>query len=107
MASRDGFSVVDRKFDVIVHQMILHQPCSLQEYVSFIAAEQDTHCRRHASSNLSPHLSRTSEPCKAVGEHGTGDHLIAHTPSPNFSKWERRTTQVTQEILTQRTLQSR
>ena len=30
--------------------------------------------------------------CKADGEHGTGDHLIAHTASPIFSKWERRNT---------------
>ena len=30
--------------------------------------------------------------CEADGEHGTGDHLIAHTASPMFSKWERRNT---------------
>ena len=31
---------MENKFDVIVHQMILHQPCSLQVYVSSIAAQQ-------------------------------------------------------------------
>ena len=71
------------KFDVIVHQMILHQPCSLQEYVSSIAAQHplSTTCKQQPHH---PHLSRKSEPCKAVGEHGTGDHLIAHTASPIF-----------------------
>ena len=92
---------MENKFDVIVHQMILHQPCSLQEYVSSIAAQHplSTTCKQQpphliflAKVNPVKQLEDTNA-CKAVREHGTGDHLIAHTASPIFSKWERRTTQ--------------